>query len=64
MRGGNLKEWVDGINSELTKNGILKDGSVFEKVHAFQNDGISCILYPFEGMSLDIGKLAIWRIQT
>lgn len=62
--GGNLEEWVDGINSELTENGILKDGSVFEKVYAFQHDGISCILYPFEGIALNIGKLAVWRIRT
>lgn len=62
--GGNLEEWVDGINSELTENGILKDGSVFEKVYAFQHDGISCILYPFEGTALDMGKLAVWRIRT
>lgn len=62
--GGNLEEWVDGINSELTENGILKDGSVFEKVYAFQHDGISCILYPFEGTALNMGKLAVWRIRT
>lgn len=62
--GGSPEEWVDGINGEFTENGILKNGSKFEKVYAFQHDGISCILYPFEGTALDIGKLAVWRIQT
>lgn len=62
--GGSTEEWVDGINSEFTENGILKDGSRFEKVYAFHHDGTACILYPFEGMLLDMGKLAIWRMQT
>lgn len=62
--GGSPEEWVDGINGEFTENGILKNGSKFEKVFTFQHDGISCILYPFDGTALNIGKLAIWRIQT
>lgn len=62
--GGNPEEWVDGINSEFTENGILKDGSVFEKVYAFRHGGISCIFYPFEGTALNMGKLAVWRIRT
>ena len=28
--GGNLTEWVDGINEMLTNAGILKDDSQFE----------------------------------
>ena len=28
--GGDLKEWVDGINDMFTEAGILKDGSKFE----------------------------------
>lgn len=62
--GGNLKEWVDGINDLFTEAGILKGGSKFEDVSAFQYDGMTCLLYPFEGAELDIGKLAIWRLQT
>ena len=30
--GGDLKEWVDGINEMFTEAGILKDGSKFEDV--------------------------------
>ncbi len=62
--GGSPEEWVDGINGLLTENGILKDGSKFDKVYTFNHDGIECILYPFDGMKLDIGRLAVWRIQT
>ena len=57
--GGDLKEWVDGINDMLTDAGILKNGSKFENVSAFQYDGMTCLLYPFEGVDLDIGKLAV-----
>ena len=62
--GGDLQEWVDGINEMFTESGILKGGSRFEDVSAFQYDGMTCLLYPFEGVNLDIGKLAMWRLQT
>lgn len=62
--GGDLKEWVDGINEMLTEAGILKDGSKFEDVSTFQYGELTCLLYPFEDVKLDIGKLAIWRLQT
>lgn len=62
--GGDLTEWVDGINEMLTKAGILKDGSQFENVAAFQHGDRTCLLYPFDDVKLDIGKLALWRLQT
>ncbi len=62
--GGSLKEWVDGINGELAEAGILKDGSKFENVFSFENNGLACLLYPFDGVSLDMGKLAVWRLRT
>ena len=62
--GGALKEWVDGINDMLTEAGILKDGSKFEDVSTFQYGDLTCLLYPFEDVKLDIGKLAVWRLQT
>ena len=40
--GGDLKEWVDGINDMLTEAGILKGGSKFENISAFQYDGTTC----------------------
>lgn len=62
--GGDLKEWVDGINDMLTEAGILKAGSKFEDVSTFQYGELTCLLYPFEDVKLDIGKLAMWRLQT
>ncbi len=62
--GGDLKEWVDGINEMFTEAGILKDGSKFEDVSTFQYGDLTCLLYPFEDIKLDIGKLAVWRLQT
>ncbi len=62
--GGDLKEWVDGINGELAEAGILKHGSKFENVFSFENDGLACLLYPFDGVSPDMGKLAVWRLRT
>ena len=63
--GGDLKEWVDGINDMLTKSGILQNESRFEKVYSFNNGNLTCLLFPFkEGMSIEMGRLAMWRLQT
>lgn len=62
--GGDLNEWVDGINDLLTEEGILLDGTKFEHCSAFTHDGETCILYPFEDVKLDVGKLAMWRLHT
>lgn len=64
--GGDLQEWVEGINSLLTKAGILQAGSTWkaEAVRTFQYDGLTNLLFPFAGVSLDMGKLAMWRLQT
>ncbi|SFC80007.1 hypothetical protein [Ruminococcus albus] len=62
--GGELKEWLDGINDMLTAQGILQNGSRFEDISVFQHDGCTCILFPFKGVDIDIGKLAMWRLQT
>lgn len=62
--GGDLREWLDGINGQLAEAGILLDGNKFEMVSVFQHDGQTNLLLPFEGVKLDMGKLAMWRIQT
>ena len=62
--GGEPQEWVDGINNILKDNGILLDNTKFESVSVFQNDGVTCILYPFGNVHLDVGKLAMWRLQS
>lgn len=62
--GGDPQEWVDGINDLLTKEGILLNGSKFENCSVFKHDDLTCVLYPFEGTELNIGKFAVWRLAT
>ena len=62
--GGDLQEWVDGINEMLTENGILRNESRFEKAYTFNNEDLTCLLFPFDGVQLDVGKLAMWRLET
>lgn len=62
--GGDLQEWVDGINKMLTEQGILLNNSKFTDCQSFTHNGITCLLFPFENVELDIGKLAMWRLKT
>ena len=63
--GGNPQDWVDGINEMFTKDGILLNGTKFQNCSVFEHDGLTCILYPFDDdVDVNIGKLAIWRLQT
>ena len=62
--GGPLEDWINGINEVLTEAGILKNGTTFQKVLAFEHDGCTNLLYPFEGVEVEVGKLAMWRLQT
>ena len=63
--GGDPQEWLDGINDLLTQAGVLQNGSRFQNIESFQNGGLTNLLFLFEdGMSLELGKLAVWRIQT
>lgn len=64
--GGDPQEWVDGVNELFAEAGILLNGSAFkaENVSLFQHGELTCLLFPFEGVKLDAGRLAVWRIQT
>ncbi len=62
--GGDLNEWVDGINGLLTEQGILRNGSGFQNVSVFEHDGRTNLLFPMDGVDLDMGKLAMWRLAT
>lgn len=63
--GGDLKEWVDGINGLLTDSGILRNGTVFTEAYAFSHDGLTNLLFPFQdGADIDFGRLAVWRLAT
>lgn len=62
--GGNPEEWLDGINDLFTKEELLQEGTKFESCRVFERDGLTCILFPFERVKLNMGKLAMWRLQT
>ena len=62
--GGEPQEWLDGINDLFTNEGILLNGTRFQDCSVFQHGGRTCILFPFEGVELNIGRLAMWRIQS
>ena len=64
--GGDLQEWVDGINGLLIEAQILCNSSKFqsENVAVFQHDGLTNLYFPFEGVELKMGRLAMWRLQT
>ena len=62
--GGDLQEWIDGINGMLTQEGILRNGSKFTDCSTFEHDGLTCLLFPFKGVDADLGRLAIWRLKT
>lgn len=51
----------------LIKSDILFDGTKFkaENCLAFENEGLTNLLFPFsEDVKLNMGKLAMWRLQT
>lgn len=62
--GGDLNEWVDGINGLFAEAGILKNGDTFQDVYAFSHDGHSNLLFNMANVDLDSGRLAMWRLQT
>lgn len=62
--GGDPQEWLDGINDLFTREGILKNGSKFQDAMIFKHDGLTNILFPFEGVDLSVGRLVVWRLQS
>ena len=62
--GGDLADWVHGINKQLTLDGILQNGSEFTEYYAFEHEGLKNILFSMDNVDLDIGRLAAWRLQT
>ena len=65
--GGELKEWIDGINGLFKRSGILLEDSEFKEddCYTFKNGELTCLLLPFnDEISIDLGKMAMWRLQT
>jgi len=62
--GGDLADWVHGINKLLTMGGILNNGSEFTEYYSFKHEGMTNILFSMDNVDLEIGRLAAWRLQT
>ena len=62
--GGDPQEWLDGINGLFTEEGILRGGDQFRTASVFEHDGCTNILFPMDDVDLDVGKLAMWRLQS
>lgn len=62
--GGDLQEWVDGINGMLKEEGILLEDSKFSDVMVFQHDERTNLLFPLNEVKADPGRLAMWRLRT
>lgn len=62
--GGDLQEWLDGINDLLTTEVVLLNGSKFDTIYSFQVGDHTNLLFPFDDVELNIGKLAMWRLET
>ncbi len=62
--GGDLEEWVTGLNEMLTEQGILLDGDTFKDVSSFEHGSMTNLLFSMDDVKLDIGKLAMWRLQS
>ena len=62
--GGDPQEWIDGINKMLTDEGILLEDTGFKNVSRFQHDGVTNLLFPFEDVKLNVGRLAMWKLKT
>lgn len=63
--GGDINEWVNGINETLTESGILLNGTKFNAAYKFQDGNITDLCFSFKkDVELDVGKLAMWRLAT
>ena len=63
--GGDLQEWVDGINDILTQEGILLEGTKLNDCLSFQKNDTTCLAFLFsEDVKINVSKLAMWRLAT
>ncbi len=62
--GGEASEWLEGVNRMFQEANILMNGSKFDKCYVFSHNDHTCMLFPFENADLDVGRLAMWRLQN
>lgn len=54
--GGDVKDWVDGVNQLLKDEKILLDGTKLTECYRFENSGLTNLYFPFGDAKLDMGK--------
>ncbi|MDD4546142.1 MAG: hypothetical protein PHR24_02450 [Oscillospiraceae bacterium] len=62
--GGDLQEWVDGINTALNEAGIFSDGNTFKDVFVFEHNGITNLLFDLNVADVNVSALAMWRLRA
>lgn len=61
--GGDLDEWVDGINQLWLSTGIIKNS--IKDVYVFNYCNLTNILFKFDKHNtVDMNKLIMWRLQN
>ena len=59
-----MQGWIDGVNEMFKEGGILLDDTKFTDAYVFDNDNLTCMLFPFDNkVHLNTSKLAMWRLQ-
>ena len=61
--GGDYDEWIDGITNTLKDNGIVPDSFSFDEIYLFEKDGVTNIAFALNNKSIDISKLAMFRLK-
>lgn len=63
--GGDRRDWVRGINQELRDAEIFRENTCFSAAYVFNHNGLTNLMFPFEDdVKLDMGKFAMWRLNT
>ena len=62
--GSYWESWAEKIEEDLREENILPGGELFQMVYVFDYQNSTCLLFDFEDVGLDNGKLAMWRLRT
>ena len=55
---------VNAINDALTDHGVLLEGTRLKDCYSFEHNDQTYLFMSMEGAKLNLGKFAIWRINT
>jgi len=62
--GGDLNEWINGVSELLKDEGIALPNFAFTEAHKIDIIGGRIdLLLTFDFATVDVGKLAMWRIR-